>query len=79
MYPIREDVDYGTARGVEQANMEHHGTKTGTIGQDLKTTTTYDERGNKVASFDHKNSTRCPKRQQHFENAHNNEIKRLKR
>ncbi|NHQ88544.1 RHS repeat protein [Iodobacter sp. HSC-16F04] len=79
MEPIMRDVDYGTARGVEQANIEHHGTKTGTIGQDLSTATTYDERGNKVASFDHKNSTRCPKRQQHFENAYNNEIKRLNR
>ncbi len=72
MRPIARDVTYGEARGIEQANIEHHGTKTGTIGSDLKNATTYDQRGNKVASFDHNNTTRDRGRQAYFENAYKN-------
>ena len=65
MAPLDENVDYGTARGYEQAYIEHYETKTGTIGEDISPT----NRGNKVNSFDHDNTTRPRSRQQHFENA----------
>jgi RHS repeat-associated protein len=77
MKPITEDVTYGEARGIEQANIEHYGTKTGTIGSDLKDATTYEQRGNKVASFDHNNTTRPAARQTYFEDEYKKEKTKL--
>jgi RHS repeat-associated protein len=73
MAPLAEDVDYGTARGYEQAYIEKYETKTGVIGQDISAT----NRGNKVNSFDHDNTTRAKARQQHFENAYDKKMKAL--
>ncbi|MEN9864863.1 MAG: hypothetical protein RL748_453 [Pseudomonadota bacterium] len=79
MEPIRKNVTYGEARGIEQANIEFYKTKTGTIGSDLKDSTTFAERGNKVASFDHDNKTRDPSRQAYFEDAYKKEMDRKKK
>ncbi|NHZ39904.1 RHS repeat-associated core domain-containing protein [Massilia aquatica] len=77
MREIASDVTYGKARGIEQANIEHHHTKNGTIGMDLKDAADWDARGNKVASFDHKNTTRAETRQAYFEREFQAETDRL--
>ncbi len=77
MRSIADNVTYGEARGIEQARIEHHGTKTGTIGSDLADAATYAERGNKVASFDHNNTTRPAARQTYFEDAYKAEKTKL--
>lgn len=77
MKTIIRNVTYGKARGIEQANIEHHGTKTGTVGSDLTQATTYDQRGNKIASFDHDNLTRDRTRQAYFEDHYQAEKTRL--
>jgi len=48
MRVIDSDLDYAQARGKEQALIEHHGTKTGVIGDPISA----DNRGNKINSFD---------------------------
>ncbi|MDU8925672.1 hypothetical protein RYD26_12360 [Pasteurellaceae bacterium LIM206] len=63
MEVLDSDITYGQARGYEQAYIEEYGTKTGTIGQPIS----QDNRGNKVVSFDHNNTTRDRTRQQVFE------------
>lgn len=70
MSPIARNVTYGTARGIEQAHIEYLGTKTGTVGFDLQQAVTYEQRGNKVASFAHDNTTRPRGRQAYFESAY---------
>jgi RHS repeat-associated protein len=75
--PVARNVTYGTARGIEQANIEHFGTKTGTVGFDLQQATTFAERGNKVASYDHGNTTRPRTRQEYFEAAYKKETTKL--
>lgn len=77
MKPIAEDLTHGKARGIEQAHMEHSGTKTGAVGFDLKQAVTYEQRGNKVASFDHGNTTRPAARQAYFAIAYRNEMATL--
>ncbi|MDM5181661.1 DUF6531 domain-containing protein [Massilia sp. DJPM01] len=77
MKPIVEDVTYGKARGIEQANIEVKGTKTGTVGFELKDAVNYDQRGNKIASFDHDNLTRDRTRQAYFEAEYKAEKARL--
>ncbi len=77
MRPIKRNVTYGTARGIEQANIEHHGTKTARIGTDVKHAENYAGRGNKVSSFDHNNKTRIKSRQEYFENSYRQEYSRL--
>jgi RHS repeat-associated protein len=74
MIPLDEGVTYGQARGYEQAYIEHYGTKTGVIGESISST----NRGNKVASFDHNNSTRPAARQQYFEEHYNSKSRSLK-
>jgi hypothetical protein len=74
MTPLDENVTYGEARGYEQAYIEHHGTKTGVIGEDISRT----NRGNKVNSFDHASTTREPGRQAYFEEAYETKTKGLK-
>jgi RHS repeat-associated protein len=74
MEPLDRNVTYGTARGYEQAYIETHGTKTGTIGDDISAT----NRGNKVNSFDHDSATRKPKRQKYLETAYEKKMKALK-
>ncbi len=61
--PLDTDVNYGQARGYEQAYIEHGGTKTGVIGQDISK----NNRGNKYNSFDRNNTTRRASRQSNFE------------
>ena len=74
MRPMDRNVTYGQARGYEQAYIEHYGTKTGTIGEEISAT----NRGNKVASFDHASTTRTPSRQAYFEDAYRNKSGSLK-
>ncbi|WP_181716534.1 RHS repeat-associated core domain-containing protein, partial [Xanthomonas oryzae] len=71
--PIKEDVTYGEARGIEQANIEHHKTKTGVIGQDVSQV----NRGNKINSFDVNNKTRAEVRQKYFTDAYKKALKAL--
>ena len=78
MEPIQRNVTYGTARGIEQANIEYYGTKTGHVGSDMKSANSYPDRGNKVNSFDHNNKTRPKQRQKYFEKSYNQEMSKLK-
>ncbi|WP_284404878.1 RHS repeat-associated core domain-containing protein, partial [Pseudomonas syringae] len=64
--PLDVDVNYGQARGYEQAYIEHHGTKTGVIGEEISK----DNKGNKYNSFDRNNKTRVASRQANFESNH---------
>lgn len=57
---LEPDVNYGQARGYEQAYIEYYKTKTGDIGKEIS----QENRGNKIASFDHENTTRNEKRQE---------------
>lgn len=66
MVPIAQNVTYGTARGIEQANIDYHGTRTGTVG----VATSQANRGNKIASFDLKSKTRRKSRQRYFMRAY---------
>ncbi|MDY2566238.1 RHS repeat-associated core domain-containing protein [Pseudomonas syringae] len=61
--PLDRNVNYGQARGYEQAYIEHYETKTGVIGEDISP----GNRGNKYNSFDHNNTTRAASRQSNFE------------
>ncbi|BBA36808.1 YD repeat [Methylocaldum marinum] len=61
--PLDRNVMYGQARGFEQAYIEHYGTKTGVIGEEISSS----NRGNKVNSFDHGSTARSPTRQANFE------------
>ncbi|CAI3803454.1 hypothetical protein GLGCALEP_03369 [Pseudomonas sp. MM221] len=54
MKMLDRNVTYGQARGYEQAYIEHHGTKTGVVGEAISGT----DRGNKINSYDHQNRTR---------------------
>jgi hypothetical protein len=71
-------VTYGQARGIEQAHIEHHGTKTGTVGADLSKSTTAAERGNRINSFDVDSKVRAPTRQAYFNNARTQALNKLK-
>ena len=71
---IHENVTHGQARGYEQALIEHHGTKTGKIGQDIS----QNNRGNKISSFDVDNKTRRRTRQRYFKRHYKKMLKRLK-
>jgi RHS repeat-associated protein len=48
MQILESDLTYAQARGHEQALIEHHGTKTGIIGEEISST----NKGNKINSFD---------------------------
>lgn len=63
--PIKEDVTYGEARGIEQANIEEHKTKTGKVGDPISQA----NRGNKINSFDVNSKTRPADRQKYFVDA----------
>ena len=63
MVPLDKNVTYGQARGYEQAYIDHYGTKTGKVGEEISAT----NRGNKVNSFDRNNTTRPAARQANFE------------
>ncbi|PBP37441.1 sugar-binding protein [Pseudomonas syringae] len=63
MMPLDKNVNYGQARGYEQAYIEHYETKTGVIGKDISPT----NRRNKINSFDHESTLRTPSRQANFE------------
>lgn len=65
-----EPVTYGEARGIEQSNIERYGTNTGERGADMKSATTFEERGNRVNGYDHNSQTREPSRQAAFEDAY---------
>jgi len=64
---LDENVTYDEARGYEQYDIERYGTKTGTIGEEISST----NRGNKINSYDHDNTTRKEERQEYFEEAYN--------
>ncbi|WLA07627.1 DUF6531 domain-containing protein [Xanthomonas translucens] len=72
--PIQEDVTYGQARGIEQANIEHYKTKTGEVGVGISQS----NRGNKINSFDVNNKTRVEARQKYFVDAYEEAKKALK-
>jgi len=75
MRPIARDVTYGEARGIEQANIDHHETTKGMKrGEKISKT----NRGNKINSYNKESKTRIPVRQEYFENARKNEEKKLK-
>uniref|UniRef100_UPI000684E34E RHS repeat-associated core domain-containing protein n=1 Tax=Oceanospirillum beijerinckii TaxID=64976 RepID=UPI000684E34E len=74
MFHLSEDITYGEARGYEQAYIDHYGTKTGSIGDEIS----QKNRGNKVASFDRNNKTRRESRQQYFEDAYIEKTNQLK-
>ena len=63
MKALDTDVTYGQARGYEQAYIDHYGTKTGTVGEEISAT----NRGNRINSFDRNNTTRRASRQADFE------------
>ncbi|HYO65173.1 MAG TPA: DUF6531 domain-containing protein [Archangium sp.] len=69
---LDSDLDYGTARGYEQAYIDHHGTRTGEIGEPVSAK----NRGNKVNSFVD-NPNRRPERQAHFEKARREKLDKL--
>ena len=71
---LHENITHGQARGYEQALIEHHGTKTGVIGQDISQS----NRGNKISSFDINNTTRPRPRHNYFVNAYNQMRDKLK-
>lgn len=60
--PLEQNVTYGQARGYEQANIEHYGTKTGTRGEP----TSQSNRGNKINGFDVNSPSRPTGRQNYF-------------
>jgi hypothetical protein len=62
MRVLDDNVSYGQARGYEQAYIEHYGTKTGVVGEDISIT----NRGNKINSFDVNNTTRARDSHQSF-------------
>ncbi|NWC93003.1 RHS repeat protein [Pseudomonas sp. IPO3778] len=67
MKALDTDVNYGQARGYEQAYIDEYKTKTGVIGEDISST----NRGNKINSFDRNNTTRSASRQANFESNYN--------
>ena len=73
MKVLDRNVTYGQARGYEQAYIEHHGTKTGVVGEAISDT----NRGNKINSYDHQSKTRSAGRQQYFENSFNEKTSAL--
>jgi RHS repeat-associated protein len=76
--PIHSDVTYGEARGFEQALIDHHETKTAAVGSDLKKAKNFEQRGNKINSYDKNSTTRDKDRQKYFEKARKKEKARLK-
>ncbi|WP_254601413.1 RHS repeat-associated core domain-containing protein, partial [Pseudomonas putida] len=73
MKVLDRNVTYGQARGYEQAYIEHHGTKTGVVGEAISDS----NRGNKINSYDHQSKTRSASRQQYFENSYNEKTSSL--
>lgn len=73
--PLDRNLTYGQARGYEQAYIELLETKTGTVGEDLKLPDT--DKGNRIASFDHRNKTRRRSRQRYFERFFKKKTKEL--
>ncbi|TCP79939.1 RHS repeat-associated protein [Pseudomonas putida] len=73
MKVLDRNVTYGQARGYEQAYIEHHGTKTGIVGEAISDT----NRGNKINSYDHQSRTRSAARQQYFGNSFNEKTSNL--
>jgi hypothetical protein len=77
MRPLDRDVTYGQARGYEQAYIEHYETKTGTRGESLSDVNT--DKGNRIASFDHDNTTWDRDRQSYFEKFFNEKMNELEK
>ena len=73
MKVLDRNVTYGQARGYEQAYIEHHGTKTGVVGEAISDI----NRGNKINSYDHQSKMRSATRQQYFENSFNEKTSNL--
>lgn len=74
MHPLDEGIDYGTARGYEQAYIEKYETKdTSARGKDMSKET----RGNRCNSFDVDNTTRGAERQKHFKSGRKQKLKQL--
>ncbi len=61
--PLDRNINYGQARGYEQAYIEHYESKKGIIGQDISSA----NRGDKYNSCDHNSKTRAASRQANFE------------
>ncbi|WP_232918265.1 RHS repeat domain-containing protein, partial [Pseudomonas syringae] len=74
MVPLDKNVNYGQARGYEQAYIEHYETKTGVIGKEISPA----NRGNKINSFDHESTLRTPSRQANFESSYQTKSSALK-
>jgi RHS repeat-associated protein len=74
MVVLDENISYGQARGYEQAYIDHYGTKTGTVGEDISKT----NRGNKINSFDVNNTTRAADRQKSFMDHRKSKLDKLK-
>jgi RHS repeat-associated protein len=74
MVPLDKNITYGEARGFEQAYIEHYETKTGVVGEEIS----HKNRGNKINSYDHANTTRAPARQANFESNFNKKTTALK-
>ncbi len=74
MVPLDKNVNYGQARGYEQAYIEHYETKTGVIGKEISPA----NRGNKINSFDHESTLRAPSRQANFESSYQTKSSALK-
>ena len=72
--PLDKNITYGEARGFEQAYIEHYETKTGVVGEEISRK----NRGNKINSYDHANTTRAPARQANFESNFNKKTTALK-
>lgn len=81
MQTLDGPVKYGDARGFEQAYIEHHGTKTGTIGAPMGSRAaplSGNARGNRVNSFDVNSPTRAKVRQDAFNDARTRKLDSLK-
>ena len=72
MHPMTGEVTYGQARGIERAQIEHHGTNTGVNGTDMRGLPAEDlsGRGNRNLGFDVNSPTRPTGRQQYFYDAY---------
>ncbi|MEE5123192.1 RHS repeat-associated core domain-containing protein, partial [Pseudomonas alliivorans] len=62
--PLDRNINYGQAKGYEQAYIEHYESKTAIVGEGISST----NRGNKYNSYDHSSKTRSASRQANFEN-----------
>ncbi|MDG6894344.1 hypothetical protein [Volucribacter amazonae] len=73
LIPLDSNINYGNARGYEQAYIEYYGTKTVRRGENISGA----NKGNKNNSFSTENKTRNIKRQNHFMNVYNEKLQTL--